>query len=142
MKFLFTTLLIVSYIAIGLFGFFDVHANTDMNMQSHNTPINCIAATVNGVDCPEQTSPIDFATFHIDAFKSFSLATLTEGVSNVLPFAFIFLFFIDIAFFTSYLLRLPRLAFYRHRFSDYSFSPQKQKFTRWLAIHENSPALF
>ena len=136
MKFLLTILLISSFAGIAVFGVFGMNHGQAHDME----PNNCIAATAKGMDCPKEAGPIDFAAFHIDAFRGFSLATFGESVMSALLLAFASLLFIGLAFFSSHLFKLPQPAFYRHRFRDAFSPPQKQELIRWLALHENSPA--
>lgn len=136
MKSLFTTIVLVSFIGIAVFGVFGMSHG-----QAHDMgPNNCIAATAKGMDCPKEAEPIDFAVFHIDAYKGFSLATFGESAMSALLLAFASLLFIGLAFFSPHLFKPPQLAFYKHRFRDAFSPPQQQEITRWLALHENSPA--
>ena len=131
----------VGFVGISVFGTFGMHTQADMNMQGHDMPpSNCIGATAQGVDCPKQADPIDFATFHIDAFKGFSTATFGENVLAGLLLLFASLVFMGLAFFFPNRFDPPRLAFYRYRFRDSFSPPQKREYLRWLALHENSPA--
>ena|SRR3989344_4836090 len=136
MKYFATLLLITSFTGIGILG---------MNHgQAHGMdPNNCIAATAKGMDCPKEEDLIDFAAFHIDAYKDFSLATFfSKSAMSMLLLAFASLLFVGLALFSPHLFNPPQLAFYRYRFRDSFFSPQKQQLTRWLALHENSPTIF
>lgn len=134
------SILLASYVTIGVFGVFGMHTQADMNMQGHNMPpSNCIGATAQGVDCPKQADPIDFATFHIDAFRGFSLATFGENLMSMLLLIFATLVFIGLAFFSPRLFKIPQLAFQRYRFRHSFSPPQQQQLTRWLALHEKSP---
>jgi hypothetical protein len=109
-------------------------------------PNNCIAATAKGMDCPKEAGSIDFAAFHINAYinayKNFSLATFSGSAMSMLLIAFASLLFVGLALFSPHLFNSPQLAFYRHRSRDSFSPPQKQQLTRWLALHENSPAIF
>ena len=137
MKYL-SILLLIGFVGLAVFGAFGMNHG---NGPSHDIAMNdCIASTVKGVDCPIEVKSLDFVVFHIDAFKSFSLATLGEDVVSVLLLSFVSLFFIGLAIFSSFLLRRLQLVFYRCRFLD-SFSHfQEKEFIGWLALHENSPA--
>lgn len=136
----FGIILMVGFVGISVFGSFGMHTQADMNMQGHDMPSsNCIGATAQGVDCPKQADPIDFATFHIDAFRGFSLATFGENLMGMLLLIFATLIFIGLAFFSPRLFKIPKLAFYRQHFRDFISSPQQQQLIRWLALHEKSP---
>lgn len=144
MKPLLITLLIAGYVAIGVFSVFGMHARIDTNMQGHGTTSsNCIAAMVKGVTCPKETSPIDFASFHIEAFKEFSLATFGGGLLVSLLILTLLVIGIGLGKLLSKYLTLlqPNLAYSRHRPRQFS-SPPKQQFLYWLSLHENSPAVF
>ncbi len=144
MKSLLTTLLITSYVAIGVFGVFGMHTQADMNMQGHDTaPSTCLAATAKGVDCPKEAGPIDFAGFHIDAFRGFSLATFGE---NILA-SFLILVLLAVGVGLSRLLgnylSPPQLNLAYSRYGPEQVSlPLKQQLLRWLSLHENSPTTF
>lgn len=138
------SILLIGFVSLAVFGVFGMHAQADMNMRGHDMPTsNCVGATVNGTDCPKQADPIDYLTFHFDAFRSFSLATFGESVMGAfLLLAFAALLFVGLAFFKPHLFEPPQLAFSRQRFGDPFSPPQKQELARWLALHENSPAVF
>lgn len=134
------SLLLIGFVSLAVFGFFGMHTQAQMNMDGHNMPAsNCVGAAVNGTDCPKQADPIDYLTFHLDAFKFFSSATFGENVMGALLLAFASLLFTGMAFFSPYLFKPPQLAFYKYRFRDSFSPPQQQQLTRWLALHEKSP---
>ncbi len=138
MKSLFETILIASFIGIAVFGVFGMNHSQVHDMK----PNNCIAAIVNGMDCQKEANPIDFASFHIDAYKGFSLATFEESAMSYLLLAFASLLFIGLSFFSPFISKEPPLAFYRYRFRNVFLPPQKQQLVRWLSLHENSPTTF
>lgn len=136
------TLLIASYIAIGAFGVFGMHTQGDMNMQGHDMPqSNCVGATATGVDCPKQANLIDFANFHINAFRGFSVAIFGQNILASILVLVTWIAGIGLgALLASYLsLSQPHLAYSRYRLKQLSLSPQDQ-LLRWLSLHENSPA--
>jgi len=142
MKYLFSSLIVTSYIALGVFGVFGMHTQANMNMTEHEMPAsNCIGATVNGVDCPKQADPIDYAAFHIDAFRGFSSATFGENIMAALLLLFSSLISIGLLFFDRGILRLPQPATHAYRLKENFSPPQQIKLNRWLALHENSPAI-
>lgn len=129
---------IASFIGVAVFGFFGMNHN---GAQSHNmTAGNCIAATAQGVNCPQKSEPIDFATFHIDAFKGFSLATLNDDVMRALMLVAAALSLIGMALSRQSFFQTPRFSSYQRKFNGFSPSPQKRELVRWLTMHENSPA--
>ena len=136
MRSLSTTILLASFIGIAVFGVLGMNHEQSHDMGQNN----CVVAIAKGMDCPKEAGPVVFTAFHIDAYKGFSLATLGENVTSAFMLAFVSLLFIGLAFFSPYLFKPPQLAFYKYRFRDSFSLPQKQQLTRWLALHENSPA--
>ena len=120
-----------------------MHTQADVNMQGHTmSSQNCIGAIARGVNCPKQSDPIDFAVFHIGAFKGFSLAVLSEHFINMLVLVCAALLF-GLTFLSSRFSKIPQFAFYKSRLRD-SRSPalSQRHLTRWLALHEKSPTFF
>ncbi|MBI2004918.1 hypothetical protein HYS79_02015 [Patescibacteria group bacterium] len=136
MRFLPATILLTSFIGIAVFGVFGMYHGQAHAMDQNN----CIAATAKGMDCPKEAGAVDFTAFHIDAYKGLSLATFGENVMKAFLLVSASLLFIGLAFFSPHLFKPPQLAFYRYQFRDSFSPPQKQQLTRWLALHENSPA--
>ncbi|HEY4476913.1 MAG TPA: hypothetical protein VJB69_02975 [Candidatus Paceibacterota bacterium] len=108
-------------------------------MQNHND--GCIVAVTQGVACPKQVDLVDYLAFHFGAFKNFSTATRND----IVTLSLIFSLFVAIEVTLSTLwgnLILPKLAYRRSkrldRF-DLNLS-SRHRLTRWLALHENSPA--
>ena len=132
MKFLFTIILIVSFIGIAAFGFFGMY-----DMQNHDG--NCAFETFRGTDCPKQVNPIDYFIFHIDAFKSFLIATFSNSFfTSLLLFALL----MGVSFgILGGNLTHSKLSFsyYRHK-PELFKSSSKHKLLRWLSLHENSPS--
>ena len=139
MKYLFTIILVTSFIGIAVFGVFGMHGN---GMQGHDdmASSNCIAATAKGMDCPKETEPINFFNFHLDAFRSFSTATF--GANLLASLLVLTLLFIGVVLSTLLdNLAHPQLNLAYSRYEPEQFSsPHKQQLLRWLALHENSPA--
>lgn len=135
MKFLFTILLVASFIGVAVFGTFG------MGHMQNNGGI-CIAEIASGTNCPQKTDPIVFADFYLNAFKSFSLATFDGNVMNSLLFLFGFLVLVILVISSPSFFKLPRLAFVGYRSGDSFFSSEERKLAKWLALHENSPSTF
>ena len=126
-KVLFTTLLVTSFVGIAVFGAFA------MNHDSGHAASGCIAATAKAANCSEETTPFALADFHISAFKSFSSAVFGGALLATL----LSMLLAGLVFFAPPLLKLVQFSPACQRFS----SPQKQEFTRWLSLHENSPTV-
>ena len=125
----FVAFLLLSFVGLAVFGAFSLH----LGMQNHEG--GCIAADAKGIDCPKQNSLLAYITFHLSAYKDFSLATLTNLISVFLLALLLVVF--------GFILKPPKLTFYRARLRNFSPpSRRKQKFARWLSLHENSPNSF
>ncbi|MDI6734389.1 MAG: hypothetical protein QMD50_02785 [Patescibacteria group bacterium] len=135
MKSLLTIIFIIGFIGITVFGFAWMHHG----MQNHDG--ECIAAIALNVDCPKQASLINYLVFHLNAFKSFSLAAFGENLLNPLLFVLASLLFVG--FFSSSLIFISPLGSdsSRYKFKNYFSPPQKQKLAHWLALYENSPTV-
>src|SRR3972149_8517151 len=77
MKSIFTTLLIFSFVGIAVFGFAAMG-------HSENSHSNCLAATAQGIICPDAMSALDFASFHINTFRSFTTAIFSGNALSAL----------------------------------------------------------
>lgn len=136
MKLFFTILLISSFSAMAVFGAFAMNHGSDHGMSG-----GCVAATAKGVDCPETASPLNFLSFHLDAFQGFSRAIFSQdAVSSLallvaLTLLAVFSVVIDTA------IKIPQLSFphQSRRFLE-SSHPLQKELVHWLALHENSPA--
>lgn len=123
MKSAFAILALVSLTSVAVFGFIT------MNHEGEQGHGGCIAATARGVDCPAVVGTLGLAFFHLDTFKGFSLGL----VIAVLALALLFWFAQDFVYiFSEFYIGAARETFAFSSFRD---------FTRWLALHENSPAL-
>lgn len=136
MKSVFTAVVIGSFLSIAIFGVFAMNHGGEHNH-------GCIAATAQGVaDCPNQANPFAFLTFHFDAFKSFSTATVGSPLTSALliSLALIFISFLAL-FFRDTAQVFSRLqAHQRKRQESFGF-PFRLQLNHWLALHENSPSI-
>ena len=133
MKYLFAAILLVSFTGLAVFGIFGIHAG----MQNHDG--SCIAAKVQGTDCPTQSNPVNYLTFHLDAFNNFLTAAFSDGATLLL-----ILFLCAIGIISGALrgdVAHPQFAYCRFKRSDSFTSPLQFGLIRWLALHENSPAI-
>lgn len=125
MKYL-LVIVLTSFVAVTVFGVFGMnHTN------GHNEARGCIAATSQGIDCPKEAG-ITFAAFHLDAFKHFSTAIF--GLLLISLFAAIGLSLGRTSLAPPCAARISRA--YRECLRLLS----TRSYTRWLALHENSPA--
>lgn len=133
MKELFIILLIMSFISIAVFGVFSMHSE----MQNHND--NCIAAAVQGIDCPKQNNIFDFLFFHFSAFKNLLIVISGNSVFLLSIFySFIIWIAMRVLFGNS---GLPIFSFTRYKLKQFKLFSLlfRYKFFYWLALHENSP---
>ena len=137
MKSVFTVVVIGSFLAIAVFGVFAMNHGGEHSY-------GCLAATARGVaDCPNQANPFAFLAFHLDAFKSFSTATVGSPLASALlvMLALIFASFLTL-FFKDTAPVPSRLQVHRRKRQESFGFPFRLQLNRWLALHENSPAIF
>jgi hypothetical protein len=129
-------MVIFSFAAIAVFGVFAMNHGGE---HSHG----CIAATAQGVaDCPNQANPFAFLAFHLDAFKSFSTATVGSLLASALlvALALIFVSFLAL-FFKDTAPLLSRLQTHQRKRQESFEFPFRLQLNHWLALHENSPSV-
>ncbi|OGY68770.1 MAG: hypothetical protein A2214_01115 [Candidatus Harrisonbacteria bacterium RIFOXYA1_FULL_48_8] len=120
MKIALAILLAISFVGIASFSVFTMSHGAEHN------GIGCVAAAAQGIDCPKAGSLFSFLAIHLNAFHIVSAAVffvLAIGLGIVWKFQF------SPPFVQSVALRY---------FSKRLF---QQRLTRWLALHENSPAI-
>ena len=130
MKSLFIIFIIISFSGVALFGIFGMHTD----MQSHGN--DCIGAIVRGIDCPKENNFFKYLSFHLNAYKNFSLAILGDGL---MTFLFLLLVFLaGILLIRSLFSKLNFLPLFAWQLEPLDLLTGK-KILRWLALHENSP---
>ncbi len=135
MKSLFAMLLIFGFAGVAVFGF----AAMGHNETSHS---KCLAATAQGIICPDAMSALDFAAFHLNTFRDFTTAIFSGSSLSALLLSLALLLLVGFGILTGG-LNSPVLNFTRrYKLSPAYSSPLEQSLTRWLALHENSPAAF
>ena len=134
MRFALTTLVVISFASIAVFGFFA------MNHESGHSNSLCIAATTQSGVCPENGSRVALAAFHLGAYRTFTNAIVDVGILNiliaVLSFLLLFIVALDIRKFRAE----PSFVFLKKTPSPPQ--PIRLALGRWLALHENSPNTF
>ncbi len=126
-------LLAFGFVGVAVFGF----AAMGHNETSHG---KCLAAVAQGIICPDAMSALDFASFHINTFRSFTTAVFSGNMLSALLLSIVLSSLIGLGFLAAG-LNLPNLNFNaRQRLSFVYSSPLKTALTRWLALHENSPS--
>ena len=138
MRFILTTLLILSFSGIAVFGIFA------MGHEDGNSHGGCLATRARGMTCPNENDPLSFLTFHLGTFKSFSLTTLNSVLLvNIFFSSLIFLSFISSVFFSISLQ--PTFSTFSNQWKQFQESRSffnRIQFHYWLALHENSPTVF
>ena len=128
----FTGMAVFSFLAMGDHG------------PGHNVG-GCIAVFLGETNCSVFGGLVGFASFHLDAFKFFSSADFSAATAMGLAF-----FIAAFVFYTASAGRLLNFGFSTNTFfpvvaysAGYGFcTPLEQDFKSWLALHENSPAIF
>lgn len=130
-------LIIIGFIGIAVFGFF--------GMGEHGPEHNfggCIAALRGEADCSVFKGLLDFASFHLGAFKTFSSANLSIAaaiMALLAGFALLFAWFRKNApesdFYKKILIPVLAYSF------DYGLrTSHESKMTSWFALHEKRDA--
>jgi len=133
MKYLVFSLLIMSFIGIGIFG-------SALFGMEFNHSGECLTVTVNGMACP--TTITAFVTHHISALQSFT-RTVVPPLSQLLFLLTSLLLASVSIFFVSKDLCCLKLGFSRERLrvlSLHSFYSWK-KIISWLSLFELSPSV-
>lgn len=105
---LFAKFLLVGFVGIAVLSPFGMHVSAiGSDMAGHDSNIgNCIAAVTQGVDCPIEVGSMGFAAFHLDAFRVFSTATISENLFYAISLAFLLLVAVSSSFVGSASLNL------------------------------------
>ncbi len=132
MRFYLVSALLLSFVAIAVFGF--------AMMGPDNGHMGCIAAMAQGTTgCP---GAFDMVLLHLNAFNMFSSAVFGQNVLSLVLAFNIFLSLLLSIFFDNNFVPLPLGGDFRTR---YRFEPPRSTFSirlnRWLSFHENSPSL-
>lgn len=127
-------ILLMSFIGVAVFGFVGMAMDPDHLNQT------CLAANVQGaLPCPE-SGALAFLNFHLNAFRSFSLAVLVALA--VWTAGFVFSLFYETVWSKNRGLGnnpAQRVAQLRHWDAPPSFL---DKIINWFSLLENSPASF
>lgn len=130
MRFFLFTLLFISFLGIGIFGF-------SVMGEGH---MDCIATAVQGKMCPEASGSLGFINFHLNAAKFFSTAVL--GQSFVAVFAVLLA-----GLACAKILHEPYepSPFLTYRLPQFLLRPAalpKENFFSWLTLHEKRDPMF
>lgn len=126
MRSIFVSWLIVSFLAIAVFGFLA------MDMENGDKHANCLAAAPGSAACPNGNA-FAAAFFHIAAYKNFSAALLVLALTLSFGLAALFI--------SRFELSPPDLSPSSKKYSfAFKIRASKNRLIRWLALHENSPS--
>ncbi len=131
-------ILIVSFLAMAAFGTMAMGHG-----QMHNRAI-CIASAIQAIYCPDNFISSAYFGFHLNAFNTFFTAVFGDGLDGI------FASFIALLLLAGFVLLLKhRYGLYslvfkqnQNRLAEFFVYPFNRSVTRWLALHENSPAAF
>ncbi len=132
MKYLVASILIISFMSLGVFGFaFFGHDMLDENK-------GCVAKTLGGMDCP--LNVFDFALHHTYAFKTFSsvLPGSWAYLLSLILFSLIFSVSSALVFYKNFLS--PPVKFWRAKRRRLVLKFSRLKTASWLSLLENSPS--
>ena len=133
MKFLVTSIIILSFLAVAGFG---------VLAMGHGKTGGCLAMTANGGFCPRVSNLLELVSFYSSTFKGFSTAVFAQQALAV--FLVLFTLLILAKFIRDNLAEksgaVLTLRFLQNRIPEKTAFFRKKEFTRWLALHENSPA--
>ena len=131
MRFYLVTTLLLSFVAIAVFGF--------AMMGPDDGHMGCIAAMAQGATaCP---SAFDMVSLHLNAFNMFSSAVFGQNILSLILALNIFLFLLISVFFSGHFAFLPLGGNLRTR--HYFELPRPTfgiRLNHWLSLHENSPS--
>lgn len=139
MKTLATTLILVSFASMAVFGLWGMSAHS-----SHADNISaCLGSLTQGAVCPDG-DPAASVGFHLNSWRVFSTSLLDSGLYGVLTLMFVLMSALLVSFsYPGILIYIPAVSWInRQRIFETSYQPFKQEKIFWSSLHENSPANF
>jgi len=133
-----TIILLTGFIGIVVFGLMTMNHRNSYDHKS------CIVATAQGANCSEGTDSLSFVSFHLNAFKNFSTAVFGDNILSIFLAIVALISLVGFGVSLRVNVQPPQLGLFsrRRRFLKSFYSPFQKELTRWLALHENSPAFF
>ncbi len=129
--------ILIGFIAISAFGIFSMDSSTH---DSHAD--GCIAATAQAADCPKENNPLTYLAFHVDGFKSFSNFVFSENLLGLLSLLIVLASVMGAGISRNNLAApLLRRAYALRKHWQLLDPSSRQALIRYLARHENSPAV-
>lgn len=133
MRSLLISTVLLGFISVAVFGAFA--------MQPLHHSGGCIAASVQGVVCPNQSNLFESLAFHLDALRDFSTAIFgAHIVASLLMLAMLIAGAGLALLLGATAPPQPSRMRARYRPRESFRSPLQQALLRWLSLHENSPA--
>jgi len=128
-----TILIMVSFVAIAVFGFLGIEF-----MTSHHAP--CIVSTSQGGICPEESAPLGYINFHLNALRNFSTAVFASVSFLILSLILVLAFALNLFGERMFAPEVTTPRPFGCILADFS-PPLLTRLSNWLSLHENSPAL-
>ena len=128
-----TISIIVSFVAIAVFGFFGIEF-----MTSHHA--SCIVSTSQGGVCPEGAAPLDYVNFHLNALRNFSTAVFASVSFLALSLILVLVFALNLFGERMFAPEVTTPRPFGCILTDFS-PPLLARLSNWLSLHENSPTL-
>lgn len=138
MKILATTLVLVSFAGMAVFGIWGMSTHS-----SHTDNISaCLGSLTQGAVCPDG-NPAASVGFHLNSFRVFSTSLLDSGLYGVLALMFVLTSAWMVNFSHSGIpIYIPAVSWAsRRRIFETSYQPFKREKIFWSSLHENSPTL-
>lgn len=140
MKGILSTITLISFAGIAVFGLWGMAGNTGHHMHI-NSFSSCLGSLSQGTSCP--INPVESVSFHLNSFKSFSNSPVPQSTENIVIIS-LFLILISVFILNSEKLQFKTVGIFEDRkkilkiFKD-SFYPFKKERIYWNTLHENSP---
>ena len=134
MKYLFTSILIISFVGIAILGF------SIFNHGMSNADYSCVTSPIDGTVCP--TNIVAMTLDHISTLQALTISVTPLVSSLLLLLASLLLILFLVFIFYKYLL-YPKLELLFQRFKNlvFNFLYSQRKIISWLSLLENSPSV-
>ena len=128
-------LIIIGLLLYASFGLIMVN---HMDGMGHNI---CPFEAVGLKNCVNVQNPLDFVASHLDVFSKFFSAIPINGFAVSLALLFAFALGVLVIFNSLFEIHKFQRLRVINRLHEFFVSPNKNRLTRWFALHENSPSL-
>ncbi len=134
MRFLLTGAILMSLIAVSVFGFIGLNQS-----HQHQESENCLANVAQGVTCPVKDGIFAFAVFHIKALKGLSQAVFFSVSPIFLIALLLFVISLSVAVFWNAPKFVLSKSYFKKNYG-YKIRDVGPGIISWLAYHEHSPS--